>query len=75
MKIFLRSDMLTRMTADGAFTNATHLRRVEIVWTFNSMRDMITRRLIHNSKFTDTFLSEIPVAAWGDEAWGYSAYS
>lgn len=69
LKIFLRSDMLTRMTADGAFTNATHLRRTEILWTFNSMRDLITRRLIHNSKFADTFLSEVPVARWGDAAW------
>ena len=69
LKIFLRSDMLTRMTADGAFTNATHLRRTEIVWTFNSMRDLITRRLIRNSQFTDRFLQDVPVADWGDEAW------
>ncbi len=69
LKILLRSDMLTRMTADGAFTNATHLRRTEIVWTFNSMRDLITRRLIRNSEFTDTFLRNVPVAQWGEEAW------
>jgi hypothetical protein len=69
MKVFLRSDMLTRMTADGAFTNATHLRRTEIVWTFNSMRDLITRRLIRNRQFTDKFLHDLPFANWGDEAW------
>ncbi len=69
LKIFLRSDMLMRMTADGAFTNATHLRRTEIVWTFNSMRDLITRRLIHNGPFTERLLNGVPVAGWDEEAW------
>ncbi|WP_151084037.1 P-loop ATPase, Sll1717 family [Nocardioides cynanchi] len=69
LKIFLRSDMLTRMTADGAFTNATHLRMAEIAWTFNSMRDLIARRLIRNQKFVDAFLSDLPLAEWTEAAW------
>ena len=69
LKIFLRTDMLTRMTADGAFTNATHLRRAEIVWTFNSMRDLIARRLIRNRDFVDAYLGELPFVEWTDEAW------
>ena len=68
-KIFLRSDMLTRMTSDGAFTNATHLRRAEIAWSFNSLRDLVSRRLIHNRKFVDAFLAELPVAEWPEAAW------
>jgi hypothetical protein len=69
LKIFLRADMLSRMTSDGAFTNATHLRRAEIAWSFNAMRDLIARRLIHNTKFVEAFLADSPVAEWPELAW------
>jgi len=69
LKIFLRSDMLTLMTSDGAFTNATHLRRAEIAWSFNSLNDLIARRLIHNREFVEAYLSDVPVAEWPEGAW------
>lgn len=69
LKIFLRTDMLTRMTADGAFTNATHLRRAELAWTFSSMKDLIARRLIHNQIFVEAYLKDVPLAGWVDAAW------
>jgi hypothetical protein len=69
LKVFLRSDMLSRMTRDGAFTNATHLRRVEIRWTSRAMRRLVSKRLIKNRRFVDTFLRDVEFPKWEAAAW------
>ncbi|WP_146086387.1 P-loop ATPase, Sll1717 family [Rathayibacter sp. AY1B8] len=58
LKIFLRTDLFSRFTEDGAFTNATHLRRGDISWTFNSMADLIGHRLTQSSELFKSRVSD-----------------
>jgi hypothetical protein len=45
-KLFLRTDLLDRVTADVAFVNATHLRTHRIVWNVPSIIDFVAKRLV-----------------------------
>lgn len=60
VKVFLRTDLFTMISQDGAFTNATHLRRNDISWTFNSMADLISHRLSESEFFKQAYLANVP---------------
>jgi len=45
-KLFLRSDILDRVTAEKGFVNITHLRSMTISWARPHILDMIVKRLV-----------------------------
>ena len=45
-KLFLRDDVLDRVTNDAGFVNLTHLRSMRISWTRNQLLDMLVKRII-----------------------------
>lgn len=61
--------MFVKFTEDGAFTNATHLRRNDISWTFNSMADLIAHRLIKSEGFSEKYLGQTPGLSNTRAAW------
>ena len=69
IKVFLRSDLFTMSSEDGAFTNATHLRRNDISWTFNSMADLIAHRLMSDAMFARCYLQGVRPVDKTREAW------
>jgi hypothetical protein len=69
VKVFLRTDLFTISSEDGAFTNATHLRRNDISWTFNSMADLIAHRLISDTRFARCYLRGVRPVDKTREAW------
>lgn len=69
VKIFLRTDLFTLSSEDGAFTNATHLRRNDISWTFNSMADLIAHRLMSDTRFARHYLKGVRPVEKRREAW------
>jgi hypothetical protein len=48
VKLFLRTDVLDRITEDAGFVNITHLRSLKITWTRPHIRDMISKRLVES---------------------------
>jgi hypothetical protein len=55
LKIFLRTDIWTRITALG-FREASHItRHVTISWNRNSLLNLIVRRLLHNKAVQDAY--------------------
>jgi hypothetical protein len=69
VKVFLRTDLFTISSEDGAFTNATHLRRNDISWTFNSMADLIAHRLMSDTRFARCYLRGVRPVDKTREAW------
>lgn len=69
VKVFLRTDLFTISSEDGAFTNATHLRRNDISWTFNSMADLIAHRLMTDTRFARYYLRGVRPVAKTRAAW------
>jgi hypothetical protein len=61
-KLFLRSDVLDRVTQQAGFVNVTHLRIFRIAWTEQTLRDMVVRRILTNETFVSSFqdLRQIP---------------
>lgn len=51
LKVFLRSDLLRRMSSDAAFTNLTHLRSAELRWTKSEIQTIVGRRLLASERF------------------------
>lgn len=51
-KIFLRSDVLDRITQQAGFVNLDHLRPITLTWTRDSIEDLITQRLIASESFS-----------------------
>jgi hypothetical protein len=45
-KLFLRTDLLDRITQGGGFVNATHLRMHRISWDHESIVDFVARRVL-----------------------------
>ncbi|GAA3720571.1 hypothetical protein GCM10022399_41200 [Terrabacter ginsenosidimutans] len=56
MKIFLRSDLLARMSSDVAFTNSTHLRQEDIRWNSDAIADLIATRAQQSQLFRERYL-------------------
>ena len=50
-KLFLRTDLLDRITAKEGFVNATHLRSHRIIWDNKTIIDMVARRIIDSETF------------------------
>ncbi len=55
MKIFLRTDICSRITAQG-FREASHItRHLTVNWNRNSLLNLVVRRSIHNPSLRDAF--------------------
>ncbi len=54
-KLFLRNDILSRITRDSGFVNATHLRKQGIEWDADSALDLIVRRIASNEQIAELF--------------------
>lgn len=62
-KLFLRTDVLDRITQSQGFVNVTHLRALRITWTEQMIRDMVVRRLLSNEVFKRSFPKVVTRAA------------
>jgi cold shock CspA family protein len=54
-KLFLRTDLLDRITATEGFVNATHLRAHRISWDTKTLVDVVARRVYESTSIRDTF--------------------
>jgi hypothetical protein len=54
-KLFLRTDVLDRITQDGGFVNATHVSSHTIRWNMKSLQDLVARRVVESSAFCQVF--------------------
>jgi hypothetical protein len=54
-KLFLRSDLLDRVSKEQGFVNATHLRSQRLSWDREGILDLIARRIYSNAAFRDHF--------------------
>ena len=54
-KLFLRTDLLDRITAKEGFVNATHLRSHRITWDNKTIIDMVARRIVESESIRQTF--------------------
>lgn len=55
LKIFLRSDIWTRITEDG-FREATHMSRdISLIWDKESLRNLVVRRLLSNQLLLEKY--------------------
>lgn len=67
LKIFLRTDIWTRITSEG-FREASHVtRHITISWDSNSLLNLVVRRAIYNQSIADMFnitseLARMPVS-------------
>ena len=60
LKLFLRRDLFSRITA-GGFVNLTHVnaRKLEIVWNEDDLKNLLCRRVLENARFCEALaLSE-----------------
>jgi hypothetical protein len=58
LKIFLRDDIWLRIT-EGGFREASHISRtMNIVWSKDSLQNLVIRRALHNSAMCDYFGAE-----------------
>lgn len=69
LKIFLRRDLLRRMTSDAAFTNSTHLRQADLLWNSKTIAHLIAKRAQVSSEFAEEYARELEIdpvlGAWG----------
>jgi hypothetical protein len=56
-KLFLRSDVLDRITEQSGFVNATHMRARRITWTQADVANLIVKRVFENETFRKSFPS------------------
>ena len=54
-KLFLRTDLLDRITVGGGFVNATHMRRMTIEWEYGDVADLIARRVMDSKVIVEAF--------------------
>jgi hypothetical protein len=54
-KLFLRSDVLDRITEQSGFVNATHMRAQRITWDYASVANLIVKRIFENETFRRSF--------------------
>lgn len=50
-KVFLRSDLLRRMSADAVFTNLTHIRSADLRWNKSEIQAIVGRRVLSSPSF------------------------
>lgn len=51
VKLFLRSDVMDRVTKEAGFVNITHFRTVRISWERHQIRDLVVSRLSDSDAF------------------------
>lgn len=56
LKIFLRSDLMTRMTRDETFTNSTHLRKDVLRWNTNGIAHIVAKRVLRSEEFKRNYV-------------------
>jgi hypothetical protein len=62
IKIFLRSDIWARITADG-FREASHVtRHLTIGWNKNSLLNLVVRRAVHNEAIREAYAVDSQLA-------------
>ncbi len=54
-KLFLRTDVLNRVTEKSGFVNATHIQVQRIIWDHKSIVALVAKRIIRNEAFRDAF--------------------
>lgn len=54
-KLFLRTDLLDRITSGEGFVNATHARRMTISWEGHDVVDLISRRVLESRAIVSAF--------------------
>lgn len=54
-KLFLRTDLLDRLTLDEGFVNATHFRKHAIRWSHASLVDLVARRILEVQEIRRAF--------------------
>jgi hypothetical protein len=69
LKIFIRTDLMSRMSVDATFTNSTHLRQADLRWNSDAIAHMITRRATQSSLFSSTYLAGVPARQKVEETW------
>jgi hypothetical protein len=67
LKLFLRTDLVNRVTA-GGFVNLDHVnpRRVDLIWDDEDLRDLLYRRFVEN----DDFMALLGGGRWADDVLG-----
>ena len=65
-KLFLRTDVLDRVTEKTGFVNATHMRARRIRWDYASIANLIVKRVFENEAFRSSFPS-LPNTLSSDE--------
>ena len=54
-KLFLRTELIDRVTKNSGFVNATHLRTQQIRWTSDDILNMISLRILSNTELCSAF--------------------
>lgn len=54
-KLFLRTDILDRITEESGFVNVTHIQTQRIMWEPKSIVDLVAKRIIENEVFQRSF--------------------
>lgn len=57
-KLFLRTDVMSRITAQEGFTNLTHLRDHRIAWDEDSIRELVANRAVASRQFRAKLLRD-----------------
>jgi hypothetical protein len=68
-KLFLRTDLLDRITQETGFVNATHLRSHHLRWDHASMVDMVARRILESENVRRSFGFERDDSKTQDGRW------
>jgi hypothetical protein len=68
-KIFIRTDIYEKITKKQGFTNITHLRDINIVWSARSIASLASERAIANNKIREILVelkvdTKDPNAVW-----------
>lgn len=59
VKVFLRTDIYSRVTQDQGFLNLDHLRAMTIKWTSDALANVIANRLKSNQTFREAFAATL----------------
>lgn len=66
-KLFLRTDVLDRITEQSGFVNATHMRAQRISWDYADVVNLIVKRIFDNETFRKSFPSLPDSLASGED--------
>ncbi len=69
LKVFLRTDLLRRMSSDAAFTNSTHLRTIELQWNERDIEDIVGTRVLRSGSFCEVWPNARRASRPASAAW------